>query len=69
MKPFEPLIERKQMTAFHLSSNLESKVVRCFLDKEIGSDGTYLTYFPFEPMIERKQMTAFHSKFRSCMCM
>ena len=40
------MIERKQMTAFHLSSNLESKVVRCFLDKEIGSDRTYLTYFP-----------------------
>ena len=39
--------------------NLSIEVVRCGLDKEIGSNGVYDTYYPFEPMIERLQMTAY----------
>ena len=44
--------------------NLLSKGVRCGLDKEIATDGTYYAYFPFVAMIERSQMTPFHNKLR-----
>ena len=55
--------------AFHaplaVRPNLLSKGSRCCADKEVGLDGTYLTYFPFSQTIEVQHMLPFHNKERA----
>ncbi len=40
----------------HHNHNFLSEGCRCCNDKEVGMDGTYLTYFPFSLTIEMQQM-------------
>ena len=63
--PFAALIEASLMRRYHGKFNLSSKGSRCCADKEVGLDGTYLTYFPFSQTIDVPQIVAFHNKERA----
>ena len=61
--PLVALIEVPQMRHYHEKLNFLLEGSRWCIDKEVGLNGTYLTYFPFSPTIEMQQMLPYHMKF------
>ena len=54
-----PTTQRQATTSTHVhqphAPNFLLEGCRCCSDKEVGLNGTYLTYFPFRAMIESRR--------------